>query len=277
MRVLALSPGSLEDQLDRLPALSEICRKLNATLQVACDPQQAAAWKLLPCLEKLLPFSFEANPTLADWANLLGCVREPDFQVCINFAEGQQVNLMLSMSHIPKRLAAKGFACTDQISVGPGWTAQRLAPFLQTLGLEFEADQFRVPLATGALEEARESLPRGDGPLLLLSPTGRDDDWPASEWHKLPDTIKSRLPALRSMVLPAELSLAKRAARVACADVVLSSCPISQRLAAYCGTPLVALGAAATNLPERSEIRCLGRPKELTKLQSDDVLTALGF
>ena len=277
MRVLALSPGSLEDQLDRLPALAEICRKLNATLQVACDPQQAAPWKLLPCLEKLLPFSFEANPTLADWANLLGCVREPDFQVCINFAEGQQVNLMLSMSHIPKRLAVAGFACTDTVSVGPGWTAQRLAPFLQALGLELEADQFRLPLAAGILEEAREALPSGDGPLLLLSPSETGNDWPASEWHKLPDTIKSRLPALRSMVLPAQLSLTKRAAQIACADVVLSSCPVSQRLAAYCGTPLVALGAAAMDLPERSEIRCLGRPEDLATLQSSDVLTALGF
>ena len=202
MRVLALSPGSLEDQLDRLPALADICQKLNASLQVACDPQQAAPWKLLPCLDKLLPFSFEANPTLADWANLLGCVREPDFQICINFAEGQQVNLMLSMSHIPKRLAVEGFACTDQVNVGPGWTAQRLNPFLQALGLDLEADQFRLPLAAEALEEAREALPSGDGPLLLLSPSGQGDDWPAAEWHKLPETIKSRLPALRSMVLP---------------------------------------------------------------------------
>ena len=277
MRVLALSPGSLEDQLDRLPALAEICQKLNATLQVACDPKQADPWKLLPCLEKLLPFSFEANPTLADWANLLGCVREPDFQVCINFAEGQQVNLMLSMSHIPKRLAAEGFAGTDQVSIGQGWTAQRLNPFLQALGLELQADQFRVSLAAGSLDEARETLPPGDGPLLLLSPSGRKHDWPASEWHKLPETIKSRLPALRSMVLPAKLSLAKRAALVACADVVLSSCPVSQRLAAYCGTPLVALGAGAMDLPERSEIRCLSRPEELATLQSTDVLTALGF
>ena len=277
MRVLALSPGSLEDQLDRLPALADICQKLKATLQVVCDPQQAAPWKLLPCLEKLLPFSFEANPTLADWANLLGCVREPDFQVCINFAEGQQVNLMLSMSHIPKRLAAEGFACTDRISVGTGWTAQRLNPFLQALGLDLEADQFRLPLAAEVLDDAREALPSGDGPLLLLSPSGRRDDWPAAEWHTLPDTIKSRLPALRSMVLTAELSLAKRAAFVACADVVLSSCPVSQRLAAYCGTPLVALGAAATALPERQEIRCLGQPDDLANLQDSDVLTALGF
>ena len=277
MRVLALSPGSLEDQLDRLPALAEICQKLNATLQVACDPQQAAPWKLLPCLEKLLPFSFEANPTLADWANLLGCVREPDFQVCINFAEGQQVNLMLSMSHIPKRLGSAGFACTERLRIDQGWTAQRLAPYLQALGLELEAEQFRVPLAAGVLDEAREALPRGDGPLLLLSPTGQVHDWPAAEWHKLPETIKSRLPALRSMVLPAKLSLAKRAALIACADVVLSSCPISQRLATYCGTPLVALGAAAMDLPERAEIRCLGRSDELATLKSSEVLTALGF
>ena len=277
MRVLALSPGSLEDQLDRLPALADICQKLNASLQVACDPQQAAPWKLLPCLDKLLPFSFEANPTLADWANLLGCVREPDFQICINFAEGQQVNLMLSMSHIPKRLAVEGFACTDQVSVGPGWTAQRLNPFLQALGLDLKADQFRLPLAAEALEEAREALPSGDGPLLLLSPSGQGNDWPAAEWHQLPETIKSRLPALRSMVLPAELSLPKRAALVANADVVLSSCPVSQRLATYCGTPLVALGGEATDLPERAEIRCLGRPEELATLQGSDVLTALGF
>ena len=88
MRVLALSPGSLEDQLDRLPALADICQKLNASLQVACDPQQAAPWKLLPFLEKLLPFSFEANPTLADWANLLGCVRDGERDCLLRNADG---------------------------------------------------------------------------------------------------------------------------------------------------------------------------------------------
>ena len=184
---------------------------------------------------------------------------------------------MLSMSHIPKRLAVEGFSCTDQVSFGPGWRPQRLNPFLQAMGHELEADQFRLPLAAEALEEAREALPSGDGPLLLLSPSGQGDDWPAAEWHKLPETIKSRLPALRSMVLPTWLSLTKRAALVANADVVLSSCPVSQRLATYCGTPLVALGAEAADLPERQEIRCLSRPQELATLQSSDVLTALGF
>ena len=78
------------------------------------------------------------------------------------------------------------------------------------------------------------------------------------------------------MVLPAELSLTKRAALVANADVVLSSCPVSQRLATI-AAPLVALGAEAADLPQREEIRCLGRPDQLTTLQSSEVLKALGF
>ena len=62
--------------------------------------------------------------------------------------------------------------CTCQPDIGGrrgGWRPQRLNPFLQAMGLELEADQFRLPLAAEALEEAREALPSGDGPLLLLA------------------------------------------------------------------------------------------------------------
>ena len=184
---------------------------------------------------------------------------------------------MLSMSQIAKRWGVEGFACTDQVRVGAGWRAQRLDPFLQALGLDLKADQFRLPLAAEALEEAREALPSGDGPLLLLSPSGQGNDWPAAEWHQLPETIKSRLPALRSMLLPAELSLPKRPAWVANADVVIPSCPVSQLLATHCGTPPVALGLAAADLPSRPGIRCLTRPQAHAPLQSGGGLTAPRF
>ena len=277
MRVLALSPGSLEDQLDRLPALADICQKLNATLQVACDPQQAAPWKLLPCLEKLVPFSFEANPTLADWANLLGCVREPDFQICINFAEGQQVNLMLSMSHIPTRIAASGFSSTELVQPQEGWASQRLAAYLKPLGCELNADGFRLALPSTILDKARADLPSGDGPLLVLAPKGGADDWPASEWTALPETIGQRLKGLRCSELAIGLGLQARAAAVACADVVLTSCPVTQSLAVFSGVPLVALGGDPNAMPQRADLRCLGRADHLGDLQQNEVLQALGF
>ena len=233
MRVLALGPGPVQDQLERLPALAAVAEDLGATVQVACDPTCRAAWELLPGFEKLIPFSFESNPSLADWTNLLGCVREPDFQACLNFADGQSVNLMLSMSHIPTRVALSGFASTDRITLGQGWAAQRIAPFVKALGCSLKADDFRLSLPSQALENARAELPTGDGPLLLMAPSGVSNDWPNQRWSTLPETIRTRLATLRCQSLSPELKLAQRAAAVACADVVLSSCRLTQLLAVY--------------------------------------------
>ena len=277
MRVLALSPGPVQDQLDRLPALAAVAEELGAMVQVACDPTCRAAWELLPGFEKLIPFSFESNPSLADWTNLLGCVREPDFQACLNFADGQSVNLMLSMSHIPTRVALSGFASTVRITLEQGWAAQRVAPFVEALGCSLKADDFRLTLPSQALENARAELPSGDGPLLLMAPSGVSNDWPNQRWSTLPETIRSRLKTLRSQSLPPGLKLAQRAAAVACADVVLSSCRLTQLLAVYSNVPLVALGGPAGDLPERAEIRCLGGDGPLEAIGEDEVLTALGF
>ena len=277
MRVLALSPGPLSLQLERLPALASLCSSVGATLQVACSPAVKGAWELLPQLEKVIPFDFEESPNLADWANLLGCVREPDFQVCLNFAEGQQVNLMLSMSHIPTRIAASGFSSTELVQPQEGWASQRLAAYLKPLGCELNADGFRLALPSTILDKARADLPSGDGPLLVLAPKGGGDDWPASEWTALPETIGQRLKGLRCSELAIGLGLRARAAAVACADVVLTSCPVTQSLAVFSGVPMVALGGDPNAMPQRADLRCLGRADHLGDLQQNEVLQALGF
>ena len=277
MRVLALSPGPLALQLERLPALVSLCEQLGATLQVACAPACRGAWDLIPQVDKVLPFDFEAAPTLADWANLLGCVREPDFQVCLNFAEGQQVNLMLSMSHIPTRIASSGFSSTEIISPGEGWCAQRLASVLKPLGCELDADRFRLSLSSQDLDAARAEQPAGEGPMLLLAPAGSTGDWPEQHWRALPGAIAQRLEGLRTLQLSPDLPLNRRAAAVASSDVVLSSCPATQLLAVYSGVPLVALGAQPQELPDRQEIRCLGTPGDLSVLTDVEVLQALGL
>ena len=278
MRVLALSPGTLQQQLERLPALAATAEQLQATIQVACPMAVRQAWELLPAVEKVIPFEFSEGSTLADWANLLGCVREPDFQVCFNFASGRQVNLMLGMSHIPTRIAQDGFSTTHQVQPGPGWNAQALAPFLQAIGLNLNADAFRLALPAKELESVRAAQPAGNGPLLLMAPSEQPQDWPAQQWQGLPATIRQRLASLRTQQLSAGGQLKTRAAQVACSDVVLSSCPTTQLLAVYAGVPLVALGATAGNLPQREGLRCLGDATSgLKQLNDQDVLGALGF
>ena len=276
MRVLVLSPGTAQQQLERMPAIAACANELGASIQVACSPAYRSLWTLLPLVEKIIPFDFSASLTMADWANLLGSVREPDFQVCLNFAEGRQVNLMLSMSHIPTRVSEAGFASTDVASQAGGWRAQRLSGFLAPIGLSLDAAAFRISLPAELMNSVRERQPQGDGPLLLLQPAATPEDWPAERWKQLPLTIKDKLPGLRTIHLGDNSALLERAAQIACADVVLTSCPVTSLLATFCGVPLVALGLSDDQLPERDVIRHLGHDN-LRFLSEADVLEAMGF
>jgi ADP-heptose:LPS heptosyltransferase len=279
MRALFLIPGDGASQLQALPAVAAIAEQLHFQIQVACHPSLITLWKLLPAVEKVLPFNFD-GATLADWANLLGCVREPDFQACINLASGRQVDLMRSMSPIPNRMAAGGFSATEQVQVPEGlWPAQALESYLRPIGVSLDAAAFRLSLSKATLDEAVATLPAGDGPMLLLAPCGGPDDWPAAAWQELPGRIAATLPGLRSLQVPPEspAHLSARAALVAASDVVLASDPVTIELALLSGTPVVALGRSSDSLPARSGVQGLGCPGHLRELPSSDVLQALGL
>ena len=279
MRALFLIPGDELSQVQALPAAAAVASQLGFALQVACAPAMAPLWKLLPAVEKTIPFDFR-NASLADWANLLGSVREPDFQVCINLARGRQVDLMLSMSHIPTRIAAAGFSATSRVApTDAGWPAQALQAYLQPIGVTLAADAFRLALPPELLREAQASLPAGDGPMLLLAPAGVPGDWPSEQWQQLPQRIRSTLPGLRSLELPPATAATalRRAALVAASDVVLASDPLSEELALLCGVPLVALGREDDSLPRRDGVKGLTSRSGLGALSSDDVLAALGL
>ncbi|NDG74879.1 MAG: lipopolysaccharide heptosyltransferase family protein [Synechococcaceae bacterium WB8_1B_136] len=277
MRVLFLLPGGVTRQLQAVPAVSALAEQLRAQVQVACAPATAAVWKLVAAVEKQIPFDFEAIPSLADWANLLGNVREPDFQACVNLASGRQVDLMLSMSHIPNRVACTGFSATSTVQPEAGWPAQALAAYLRPLGVNLDAAAFRLALPKADLEQAVAAMTAGTGPALLLAPGGGGADWPASRWQELPELVRRALPDLRLVETSTGANLQQRAAQIASADVVLSSDPISTELALLCGTPLVALGRDPGTLPTRSGVQGCGNANQLGQLTTAEVLQALGL
>ncbi|MFN7900011.1 MAG: glycosyltransferase family 9 protein [Synechococcaceae cyanobacterium] len=278
MRALFLVPGGPFDQLQVLPAAAAVAQQLGFSLQIACPPSGKEVWALLPAVEKLIPFSFD-DANLADWANLLGSVREPDFQLCFNLASGRQVDLMLSMSHIPTRVAASGFSATNALApLVDGWAAQSLEPWLHSVGVSLRAAEFRLSLPAEAIARASATLPSGDGPVLLLAPAGGPDAWPSERWQLLQGRIRDRLPSVRFLELgpPRPTDLARRAAQVASADVVLAGDPITMELALYCGLPLVALGRDPSTLPPRAEVKGLPLPPDGVDA-SDAILAALGL
>lgn len=276
MRALFLIPGEGSLQLQAFAAVAAVAERLDARVQVVCPPAAVPIWALHPQVERALAFPFN-GASLAEWANLLGSVREPDFQLCINRARGRQVDLMLAMSHIPTRVASGGFSATATVSEPTDlWGAQAWQAFLQPIGVGLNAGSFRLTLPAADLEAAAAELPAGDGPLLLLAPAGGSADWPSARWQDLPELIRRRLPSLRSA--PAgEGGIRRLAARIGAADVVLASDPLAIELALMLGIPLVALGRLPQTLPERDGVKGLGSPGQLHNLESSEVLTALGL
>jgi hypothetical protein len=187
---------------------------------------------------------------------------------------------MLSMSHIPNRMAAGGFSATEKVQVPQGlWPAQALEAYLRPIGVSLDAAAFRLSLSRSALDAAGAALPAGDGPMLLLAPSGSPDDWPTSAWQELPGRIAATLPGLRSLQVPPASSaqLPARAALVAASDVVLASDPVTIELALLSGTPVVAMGRSNDSLPVRTGVQGLGTPGHLRDLPSNDVLRTLGL
>ncbi len=283
MRALFLIPGGSSQQLQAFAAVDAVASQLKAHVQVVCPTATAALWQLHPAVEKVIPFAFD-DATMADWANLLGSVREPDFQLCLNRASGRQVDLMLSMSHIPTRIAASGFSATEKIpaSANP-WPNQAWEADLKPVGVHLDAEAFRLPLAKAQLDAAAAALPKGEGPALLLAPWGTANDWPQAQWQHLPERILSKLPTLRVVNAapldssPTVAGAVKRAAQVASADVVVASDPETIEWALLLGLPLVALGRPADSLPPRQGVQSLGTALELATVSMESVLTALGF
>lgn len=225
MRLLLLSPGGPQEQLAFLPAAATAAGRLTTTLQVACSPAAAPVWSLLPAVEKVLPFDFEGRPSLADWTNLLGAVREPDFQACLNLASGWQLDLLLSLSHIPVRVARGGWSATSRVSDDAGPDA-----LLAALGLDPVPADFRLPLPAEALAKAVERQPPGEGPLLVLTADGA----------ALEPSLRQRLPQVRIEGLRPGSPLAQ-AAQLASADVLVSGDPWASGLAGLTGVTHVAV------------------------------------
>jgi hypothetical protein len=278
MRALFLIPGDAVRQLQALPAVAATAQQLKFQIQVACPASVGGIWELVPAVEKVIPFNY-SDATLADWTNLMGSVRDPDFQACINLAQGRQVDLMLSMSHIPKRLAASGFSATEKVKpLDQGWPPQRLAPYLAPIGVQLDAQAFRLLLPKSSLDKASKSLPPGQGPVLLVAPGGGPQDWPGTNWGAVTQQIQLKLNDLRvQQSLPPEAPWTQRAAQVASSDVVLASDPVSIELALLCGVPLVALGCRADDLPVREGVTGLGGSTPLSQVSVDKVLGALGL
>jgi len=124
MRVLALVPGGMDEQLRFFPAINQIKSTFEqADLAVVADPSAKDIYRLSKLVSTVIPYSFQSQNSPADWANLLGSMRDREFDVVITLTQSWSMGLLLWLSGVPTRVgyasSANNLFLTDTVPLKP--------------------------------------------------------------------------------------------------------------------------------------------------------------
>jgi ADP-heptose:LPS heptosyltransferase len=105
MRILAFIPGGIADQLLFFPTLSALAQAYpGGKLDVVVEPRAIAAYQVSQVVSEKIAFDFAARNSLADWGNLLGIVRDREYEIVIAPQPTWSLSFLLWLSGVPTRL-----------------------------------------------------------------------------------------------------------------------------------------------------------------------------
>ncbi|PSR17688.1 glycosyltransferase [filamentous cyanobacterium CCP3] len=203
MRVLALVPGEMETQLSFFPVISQIKQSFaNAEVSVVASPGATAIYQLSKGVAEVVPYNFAASNSPADWANLLGIVRDREFDVVLTLTQSWSIALLLWLSGVPTRLGYGG-AANDLLLTATVPHRAGTAAYSDLLGL---INVTGAPLALSvnvprsdltAVESMRQGAGLENGYVLIYpGPTDRGITYPTESWVAILKDFRQRQPDL---------------------------------------------------------------------------------
>ncbi len=202
MRVLALVPGGVERQLEFLPVLHLIKEGLKAAeVAVVVDPQVKPAYGLIPVATEVIPYNFYAANSPADWANLLGILRDREYEAVITLAESWSLGLLLWLSGIPTRIGypggGNGLFLTAIVPHQPDHPYQGLLDALHLSGPLSSPNLSLTQADLTAAEGLRQAAGLRQGYVAVYpGPTANGDAYPTASWVTILKDFQQRQPDL---------------------------------------------------------------------------------
>ncbi len=278
MRVLALVPGGIGDQLLFFPTLDSLKQKYpQAQIDVVVEPRSASAYKVCQFVKKVWEFDFKDNNSLANWGNLLGNIREQEYDAVISLGQRLSVGLFLWLTGIPVRISFAGSGSmflTEAIPLNTNqYAASMYHDLLKGLGIDTTCPPIRINVPKSdldwAINEQKRLGVKDSGYVLmhggssnLAKEKGIDKIYPPQNWVVILQDLAKKMPNLPIVVvqgpedevftselrsqLPQLLvtsppDIGKLAAMIAAANLMLCTDSGPMHLGVAVGTALVAL------------------------------------
>ncbi len=109
MRILALVPGGIGDQILFFPTLDDLKHSYpDAQIDVMVEPRAKSAYRVCKSVKEVLTYNFKDRNAMADWGNLLGVIRDREYEAVISLGQRWSVGLLLWLTGIPQRVGYAG-------------------------------------------------------------------------------------------------------------------------------------------------------------------------
>jgi ADP-heptose:LPS heptosyltransferase len=282
MRILALVPGGIGDQILFFPTLDDLKQFYpEAEIDVVVEPRSKGAYRVCKSVRDVILYDFKDRNGLADWGNLLGVIRDREYDIGLSLERRWSVGLLLWLTGIPTRVGYKRGGSRAFLSVSlpmktEQYTAQMYHDLLQGLDINSPCPDLavnvpKVDIEWAEGEQKRLALPE-TGYIIIYGGSSQlgltkdiEEIYPVKKWQQIIEDIQQRQPNLPIVVLKgsqdqewiknliqacpgvkvtAPPDVGKLAAIIAGANLVLCTDSAPMHLAVAVGTPTIALFGA---------------------------------
>lgn len=216
MRVVALIPGGIGDQILFFPTLDDLKRYYpDAQIDVVVEPRSQGAYRVCQSVTNVLRFDFQDRNSLTEWVDLIGNIREREYDVAISLGQSWFMGLLLWLTGVPTRI---GYSDEGNIFLSnpiPRKTEQYRAAMyhdlLQGLSINSPCPEIKINLPKPDINWAEDEQKRlgvqESGYILIHGGSSQpassrvDNIYPAKNWQQIIQEFQQRQPDLPVVVM----------------------------------------------------------------------------
>ena len=167
MRIVALVPGGIGDQVLFFPALNALKAAYpQADIDVIVEPRSKGAYRVCQAVSSVIPFDSKTRTSPADWANLLGILRDRYYDAAMALDQRRAMGFLLWLTGINQRI---------------GYSSPLSNPFL-TQSIPLKTEQYAAAMYHDLLQGLDVTTPCPD---LTIDVLRSDLDWAEAERERL--------------------------------------------------------------------------------------------
>ena len=213
MRILALIPGGIDNQLLFFPTIETLKNQYSqAAIDVLVEPRAKKAYRVCKNVDDVLVFDFQDRNSFADYLNLLGIIRDREYDALVSLKTSWRIKLLLWLNGVPIRVGYQDdsslYLSNSVLRKSEQYKAQMYHDLVTGFGIQTTCPALTINVPTEDIswaESEQQRLGLNDSGYIVLcddpSATEEVSVYPISSWQKIIEDINRRETGLSIVLL----------------------------------------------------------------------------